>query len=1056
MDTTTTADDIVDKRKTAPPINNNNNIVNRPPSGSVSVKPPIQQRSSHIISNSNSFNGGTSTQFNKGNSNNGSDSSNAASPNSTKRSVSLIMSASSDHPGSPSSSSPQLKPNGTTTNTTTTTANSGSSLNLSKISENSTSTSTPTPTTANGGTPPIGYQPKLVPRSSITLKQPASNSNTATSTTNNNNNNENTGTASTAAAISSQHPISDLDSDISSNFFADSESTSSTPDDQSMIDNQDDSDDETDEEEEEMHDKFLKEMGLDNSEISALKEAERKELELLAGGTRFRVTRCFVGVNSSNNNNPTSPNNRLTTTFGGSSTIIPTTPTSTTATTAASKPQPPPQQAKPTPSTINRSPDSGRTLPITPNSTKPPTGPTTTTTTSPPRILSKPPLNAASTTISTPTLVSSSLPPQQTQQQSNQSKRKTIMMNNPRISQMIHQRVPPKKPLPPVPPRSKPMPNYSTNQTAINAIIKIQKAYRRHKECLPFIKLKLLYRYRWNIIQEIYNTEKTYLATLKQLSTHFIEPLRKGAIIGQEDVKFIFGGIDTIITINSHLMSDIEQVLSDWKPYSIIGKCFTTLGAFLKAYTDYVKNFDFALQRIGLCSKDSKFSTFIKSAEEKTVPRSRLESLLITPVQRIPRYVLLLQDLLKHTEDSHPDFSHIVEALDLIKSVAMSINDTKRQSDNSLKVVEVQNKLLGKCPNLVIAERRYIYEGYLLVGDTFAKSKRVYVFLFNDILIFSKPSTTKIFNAKSNVKFKFLKCEDLFPTPQVTDIPNNPLWQNCFEILLQSVELRFFGETPESKVIWLKHLQKVFNDIGTQNEKNEKLVNYKKAEEKANDFKKYVGAQYAVLKMKSTTDLNAEYENGGGGIGGGINTQEQQPQMRQYPTILSRQTTFHKMSYETRQETIKIAEEKMKQMELENQKQQQQSPDISNIGKPSTTTSPPPKNDVFTKSATVGRSSFFKRDVSSSFNDDSSVVDVKSTKPHISAPSLNKIFQMTGVNSEKELKGILKTTENSSSTATATPSDKEKDKDRKKTVSSKSSLNLKALNSELATSLNKK
>lgn len=207
-----------------------------------------------------------------------------------------------------------------------------------------------------------------------------------------------------------------------------------------------------------------------------------------------------------------------------------------------------------------------------------------------------------------------------------------------------------------------------------------------------------MYRYRWNIVQEIYNTEKTYISTLKQLSTHFIEPLRKSSLISQEDVKFIFGGIDSISAINNTLMNDIESVLDKWTPYSVLGSCFTTMGVYLKAYTDYVKNFDFGLQRICQCGKDSKFTAFIKAAEEKTVPRSRLESLLITPVQRIPRYVLLLQDLLKHTEVSHPDFPHLTKALELVKNIAMSINDTKRQSDNSLKVVEVQNKLIGKCP----------------------------------------------------------------------------------------------------------------------------------------------------------------------------------------------------------------------------------------------------------------------------------------------------------------------------------------------------------------------
>lgn len=47
-----------------------------------------------------------------------------------------------------------------------------------------------------------------------------------------------------------------------------------------------------------------------------------------------------------------------------------------------------------------------------------------------------------------------------------------------------------------------------------------------------------------------------------------------------------------------------------------------------------------------------------------------LRSLLIMPVQRIPRYNLLLQELLKETPDSHPDFANLTDALDSMRKVA--------------------------------------------------------------------------------------------------------------------------------------------------------------------------------------------------------------------------------------------------------------------------------------------------------------------------------------------------------------------------------------------------
>jgi len=53
-----------------------------------------------------------------------------------------------------------------------------------------------------------------------------------------------------------------------------------------------------------------------------------------------------------------------------------------------------------------------------------------------------------------------------------------------------------------------------------------------------------------------------------------------------------------------------------------------------------------------------------------------LESLLITPVQRIPRYEMLLKDLLKHTWPSHPDHQDLVLALSKIQSTA-KYNNTK-------------------------------------------------------------------------------------------------------------------------------------------------------------------------------------------------------------------------------------------------------------------------------------------------------------------------------------------------------------------------------------------
>ena len=70
-----------------------------------------------------------------------------------------------------------------------------------------------------------------------------------------------------------------------------------------------------------------------------------------------------------------------------------------------------------------------------------------------------------------------------------------------------------------------------------------------------------------------------------------------------------------------------------------------------------------------------------------------LESFMIMPIQRIPRYVLLLQDLLKYTSETHPDYSSIKSALEKCKEMAEKINKSNKDWENLMKVIAIQQKL---------------------------------------------------------------------------------------------------------------------------------------------------------------------------------------------------------------------------------------------------------------------------------------------------------------------------------------------------------------------------
>jgi len=49
----------------------------------------------------------------------------------------------------------------------------------------------------------------------------------------------------------------------------------------------------------------------------------------------------------------------------------------------------------------------------------------------------------------------------------------------------------------------------------------------------------------------------------------------------------------------------------------------------------------------------------------------KLEDFLIMPVQRIPRYEMLLSKILSLTAIAHPDYPYVQQALSLVRSIAV-------------------------------------------------------------------------------------------------------------------------------------------------------------------------------------------------------------------------------------------------------------------------------------------------------------------------------------------------------------------------------------------------
>jgi len=248
------------------------------------------------------------------------------------------------------------------------------------------------------------------------------------------------------------------------------------------------------------------------------------------------------------------------------------------------------------------------------------------------------------------------------------------------------------------------------------------------------LRAQTVARKRKKVINEIFATEKTYQDHLHAITSLFLAPLQVACILPQNALNTIFSNVEAIQAVNRELLSHME--------IQSLGDAFLAMAPFIKLYSTYANNFAKAQSELQEWEKKSnEFATFKKAQETREECKGlNLGALLITPVQRVPRYKLLLESLLNKTPRDHPDFEKLQEATVEINKVAHHINENIRQRENFQKMLSIQKALTGEgAPKILAPGRLFIREGPLLKVCSRGSQERMF-FLFSDILIYTKKS----------------------------------------------------------------------------------------------------------------------------------------------------------------------------------------------------------------------------------------------------------------------------------------------------------------------------
>eukprot|EP00455_Lapot_gusevi_P015013 TRINITY_DN1756_c0_g1_i5.p1 TRINITY_DN1756_c0_g1~~TRINITY_DN1756_c0_g1_i5.p1 ORF type:complete len:326 (-),score=78.04 TRINITY_DN1756_c0_g1_i5:171-1148(-) len=175
------------------------------------------------------------------------------------------------------------------------------------------------------------------------------------------------------------------------------------------------------------------------------------------------------------------------------------------------------------------------------------------------------------------------------------------------------------------------------------------------------------------------------------------------------------------------------------------------------------------------------------------------------PVQRVPRYLLLLESLVKYTPHSDPSAGDLARALAEVKNVATYINSSFHNVESRMRVVHISEELFGGQLNLVSPQRYYVRHGALKKiynkSHLLKKHKKYVFFLFNDILMYATRAST--FD-------DYCQLKHVLPLVGMTidEVPDTPDIQHAFQIRSSTKSFVVYAPNEMEKAGWVLDLQR--------------------------------------------------------------------------------------------------------------------------------------------------------------------------------------------------------------------------------------------------------
>uniref|UniRef100_A0A4W6EQF8 Vav guanine nucleotide exchange factor 1 n=1 Tax=Lates calcarifer TaxID=8187 RepID=A0A4W6EQF8_LATCA len=313
-------------------------------------------------------------------------------------------------------------------------------------------------------------------------------------------------------------------------------------------------------------------------------------------------------------------------------------------------------------------------------------------------------------------------------------------------------------------------------------------------------------------LQEIRQTEEKYSDTLESILQHFMKPLER--FLQEQDIESIFINIEELANTHRNLLEEVRSSILNYGARNLY-QVFFNYKERLLLYGRYCSQVETATKHLDKLSntREDIRMKLEECSKRANSGRFSLRDLLMVPMQRVLKYHLLLQELVKHTTDP-TDKENLRTALDAMRDLAQCVNEVKRDNEIIRQITSFQLSIENMTQSLAFYGRPKI-DGELKICSSEKKSKQDrYAFLFDKAMFVCKKKSGETFELKEIIELQHYQIRD-----ETTGEKDNKKWSYLFLLLdcYGRCGYDLFFKTRELKKKWLEQFEMALSNMCPEN-----------------------------------------------------------------------------------------------------------------------------------------------------------------------------------------------------------------------------------------------